>query len=90
VPAGASKAGAVAFHRRARGYSREQTLAVGDSREDLACAAHVGTFWLVANAVQRDPLIREAMTDHDNVRVAEAAHGAGVYEAVLSTLMRAS
>jgi len=90
VPAGASKAGAVAFHRRARGYSREQTFAVGDSREDLACAAHVGTFWLVANAVQRDPLIREAMTDHDNVRVAEAAHGAGVYEAVLSTLMRAS
>jgi phosphoglycolate phosphatase len=90
VPAGASKAGAVAFHRRARGYSREETFAVGDSREDLVCAAHVGTFWLVANAVQRDPLMREAMADHDNVRVAEAAHGAGVYEAVLSTLMSRS
>ena len=42
VPAGASKAGAVAFHRRARGYAREETFAVGDSREDLACAAARG------------------------------------------------
>src|ERR1019366_4422580 len=58
VPAGASKAGAVALHRRARGYSREETFAVGDSREDLACAAHVSAFWLVANAVERDPSMR--------------------------------
>jgi phosphoglycolate phosphatase len=87
VPVGASKAGAVAFHRRARGYEREQTFAVGDSREDLACAEHVRTFWLVANAVRRDPTIRAALAAHGNARVCEAAHGAGVYEAVLSTLM---
>jgi len=90
VPAGASKAGAVAFHRRARGYSRSETFAVGDSREDLACAPHVGTFWIVANAVQRDPEMREAMAAYENVRLAEAGYGAGVYEAVLSTLMGAS
>jgi hydroxymethylpyrimidine pyrophosphatase-like HAD family hydrolase len=89
VPAGASKAGAVALHRRARGYEREECLAVGDSREDLACAAHVGTFWLVANSVARDPSIREAIAAYDNVRIAEAGHGAGVYEAVLSTLVSA-
>jgi len=87
VPAGASKAAAVALHRRARGYAREETFAVGDSREDLACAEHVSVFWLVANAVRRDPSIREAMAAHENVRVAESGHGAGVYEAVLSTLM---
>jgi hydroxymethylpyrimidine pyrophosphatase-like HAD family hydrolase len=87
VPAGASKAGAVAFHRRARGYSREETFAVGDSREDLACAAHVDVFWLVANAVERDASIGAAIAAYDNVRVAEAGHGAGVYEAVVSTLM---
>lgn len=87
VPAGASKAAAVAFHRRVRGYMREETFAVGDSREDIACAAHVGTFWLVANAVERDPSVREAIAVFDNVRVAEAGHGAGVYEAVLSTLV---
>jgi len=87
VPAGASKAGAVAFHRRVRGYAREQTFAVGDSREDLACAEHVGSFWLVANAVERDPSILEAAGAFENVRIAEAGHGGGVYEAVVSTLV---
>jgi hydroxymethylpyrimidine pyrophosphatase-like HAD family hydrolase len=87
VPAGASKEGAVAFHRRARGYSREECFAVGDSREDLACAAHVDVFWLVANAVERDPSIREALVAHENVRVADSGYGAGVYEAVVGTLM---
>ncbi|HST56555.1 MAG TPA: hypothetical protein VLJ42_11785 [Solirubrobacteraceae bacterium] len=87
VPAGASKAGAVALHRRMRGYAREHTLAVGDSREDLACASQVGTFWLVSNAVERDPSMRDAISGLENVRVAEAAHGAGVYEAVVSSLI---
>ena len=87
VPVSASKAAAVAFHRQARGYAREDVFAVGDSREDLACAEHVREFWLVANAVQRDPSISEAAAAHDNVRVAEAGHGAGVYEAVVNTLL---
>jgi hydroxymethylpyrimidine pyrophosphatase-like HAD family hydrolase len=87
VPASASKAGAVAFHRRARGYAREETFAVGDSREDLACAAEVGVFWLVANAISRDPSIAAEIAAHDNVRVADGANGTGVYEAVVATLM---
>jgi phosphoglycolate phosphatase len=88
VPAGVSKAAAVGFHLRARGYSPGETFAVGDSREDLACAAHVGVFWLVANAVERDPSIREVLADYDNALVGEDSYGAGVYEAVVSTLMR--
>jgi phosphoglycolate phosphatase len=87
VPASASKASAVAFHRRVSGYTREETFAVGDSREDLACASEVGVLWLVANALERDPSMREAMAPHSNVRVAEAGHGPGVYEAVISTLI---
>jgi phosphoglycolate phosphatase len=87
LPADASKATGVAFHRRARGYAREDTFAVGDSREDLACAPQVDVFWLVANAIERDPSMREAVAAHANVRVAEAGHGEGVYEAVVSTLM---
>jgi phosphoglycolate phosphatase len=90
VPAGASKANAVAFHRRARGFERADTFAVGDSREDLACAEQVGAFWLVANALERDGSMREAMRVYDNVRVAEAGYGAGVHEAVIATLMTAS
>jgi phosphoglycolate phosphatase len=87
VPAGASKAAAVAFHRQVRGYGRGQTLAVGDSREDLACAEHVGAFWLVANAVKCDPSILGASAAFGNVHTAKASHGSGVYEAVVSTLM---
>ena len=71
---------------QARGYAREDCIAIGDSREDLGAAEAVGTFWLVANAVERDPSIREAMAQYDNVRVAESAYGAGVYEAVITTL----
>jgi phosphoglycolate phosphatase len=87
VPASASKASAVAFHRRVSGYAREESFAVGDSREDLACASEVDVFWLVANALERDPSMREALAAHQNVRVCEAGHGHGVYEAVISTLM---
>jgi hydroxymethylpyrimidine pyrophosphatase-like HAD family hydrolase len=97
VPATASKAGAVAFHMRARGYTREQTFAVGDSREDLACAEHVGTFWLVRNAIERDPSLRAAIAGSADwagrdgwatVRVASEGHGRGVYEAVVEMLMQ--
>jgi hypothetical protein len=87
VPATASKAAAVALHMRAREYAREETFAVGDSREDMACARHVGAFWLVANAIARDPSIGAEMAAYENVRVSESGHGAGVYEAVVSTLM---
>jgi hydroxymethylpyrimidine pyrophosphatase-like HAD family hydrolase len=87
VPISASKAAAVSLHSRARGYAREDTFAVGDSREDLACADHVGSFWLVANAVAHDPSMREAIAGRGNVRVAETGNGPGVYEAVVATLM---
>jgi hydroxymethylpyrimidine pyrophosphatase-like HAD family hydrolase len=84
VPAGASKAGAVAFHMRVRGYAREECIAVGDSREDMGAAEVVRTFWLVANGVERDPSIRAALTA--NTRVCEERNGAGVYEAVMTEL----
>jgi hydroxymethylpyrimidine pyrophosphatase-like HAD family hydrolase len=86
VPAAASKARAVAAHMRARGLAPGDVAAVGDSREDLDCAAHVGKFWLVANGLERDPSIAEALRRYDNARVTEEGHGAGVYEAVVTTL----
>lgn len=86
VPAGVSKASAVARHLRARGLEAADALAVGDSREDLACAEVVGSFWLVANAVAREPELRSEIAGRANVRVAEESYGAGVYEAVVTTL----
>jgi phosphoglycolate phosphatase len=87
LPAGATKVGAVASHMRARGYERADCIAIGDSREDLAVSVRVGTFWLVANALERDPTIRESIDQRlATVRVAEEGYGPGVYEAVITTL----
>jgi hydroxymethylpyrimidine pyrophosphatase-like HAD family hydrolase len=87
IPDGVSKARAVAAHMRARGLERGDCIAVGDSREDLAVAPLVGAFWLVANAIDRDPTIREAIPGlNATVRIAEAGYGPGVYEAVVTTL----
>lgn len=86
VPVDASKSQAVARHMRMRGYSRDEVIGIGDSREDLQMHRFVGTFWLVANAIERDPTLREALAGAPNVRVAEAGHGAGVYEAIVTTL----
>jgi hydroxymethylpyrimidine pyrophosphatase-like HAD family hydrolase len=87
IPAGASKARAVARHMQARGYSREDCIAVGDSREDMEAAGVVGTFWLVANALERDLTLEADVAGRAGVRVASEGYGAGVYEAVVSTLV---
>lgn len=84
MPAEASKGRAVRRHMRARGYAREECIAVGDSREDMGAAEAVATFWLVANALEKDPGVREAAPA--NVRIAEGRNGEGVYEAVVTTL----
>ena len=86
IPASASKGRAVARHRQACGLAAEECIAVGDSREDLGAAPFVGHFWLVANALEHDPTLREALREHRNTTVAEGSHGAGVYEAVIGTL----
>jgi phosphoglycolate phosphatase len=86
IPGEGSKAAAVARHMRARAYAPEDCVGVGDSREDLGTAAHLGSFWLVGNAVERDPTLREAIAGMPNVRVAEGHNNAGVYEAIVTTL----
>lgn len=87
LPARVSKAAAVAAHMRARGLAPEECVAVGDSREDLGVAAVVGSFFLVANAVEKDPSIAAGLPP--NVRVTEAKNGEGFYEAVITSLAEA-
>jgi phosphoglycolate phosphatase len=86
IPAGASKARAVARHMQARALAPADVIAVGDSREDLGVASTVGCFWLVANAVERDPALVGELAGNARVRVAADGYGAGVYEAVVTTL----
>ena len=40
----------------------------------------------MANALEKDPTLTEALAGLGNVRVAEERYGAGVYEAVLTEL----
>jgi phosphoglycolate phosphatase len=86
IPAGASKARAVARHMQARAYTREDCIAIGDSREDMDAAQVVGAFWLVANALDRDPDLAAEVSGRPGARIASEPYGAGVYEAVVTTL----
>jgi phosphoglycolate phosphatase len=86
IPRAASKARAVGEHMRAHGYAPEDVIAAGDSREDMGTAAVVGTFWLMRNALEKDPTLTEDIARYGNVRVTEERNGAGVYEAVVTTL----
>ena len=86
LPEAASKANAVSFHMRARGYAPEECIAIGDSVEDLTVAEVVGRFFVPANGPERDPGLRQALPRYSNVTVTEGAMGDGVYEAIVSTL----
>ena len=85
IPGGASKTRAVARHMQGRGYAPEDCIALGDSREDLDVAGVVGAFWLVANALVDDPGLESEAT-RPGVRITSEPYGAGVYEAVVTTL----
>ena len=86
MPTAASKANAVDFHMRARGYAPDECIGVGDSVEDLAVADVVPRFFVVANGPRKDAGLREAVAKRPNVTVTEGRNGEGVYEAVVSTL----
>lgn len=86
IPAVASKARAVARHMQNRGYSREQCIACGDSREDMDAADVVSSFWLMRNGLERDPTLAAEARGRPGVRVSTEPYGAGVYEAVVTTL----
>jgi phosphoglycolate phosphatase len=89
VPRGASKAGAVEAHMRARGYAPQQCIAVGDSIEDVAVADVLGHFFVPANGPERDPGLVEAIGGRPNVTVTEGRMGDGFYDAVVGSLARA-
>ena len=78
LPAEASKPRAVAAHMQARGYTPDECIAVGDSREDAEVAAVVSRFFLVGNA--------EDGISGPNITRTEGRNGEGFYEAVIETL----
>jgi len=63
VPAGTSKAAAIACDLAARGLARHHAAAIGDSATDLSMSASVGITALVANAFD-SPRLLEALPLH--------------------------
>jgi hydroxymethylpyrimidine pyrophosphatase-like HAD family hydrolase len=87
IPKGAGKGNAVAAHMRRRGLGPAECIAIGDSRGDLEVAAVVGRFFLVANAVAKDPEIGETLSrSAGQVTVTEDPMSAGFYEAIVRSL----
>jgi hydroxymethylpyrimidine pyrophosphatase-like HAD family hydrolase len=88
IPREASKAAAVARHMQIRGYARDEVIACGDSREDMEVAPVVGRFFLMKNAVIKNPELEGLAMGGNNITVTEATNGSGVYEAIVSTLVK--
>ena len=91
IPRAAGKANAVATHMRRRGFAPQECIAIGDSRGDLEVAEVVGRFYLVANAIERDPDIMSSFNgDRSRVAVTEEPMSSGFYEAVVRSLAESS
>ena len=85
VPEGIDKGLAVAYDIARRGLSASQAIAIGDSASDLAMAAHVSRFHLMANGARSAP-VRAAAQDLANAVIETGTLGAGWASAVRSAL----
>ena len=70
---------------RRRAFAPQDVIAIGDSRGDLEIADVVGRFYLVSNALDKDPELA-AESQSPNVTVTEEPMTAGFYEAIVRTL----
>lgn len=85
IAGAAGKGRAVATHMRRRGFAPGEVIAIGDARGDLEIAEVVGRFFLVSNALDRDPELA-AGARHSNITVTEEPMTAGFYEAIVRSL----
>jgi len=76
LPAGVTKAGAVATDRERRGIEASHALAIGDSATDVQMAEEVALCVMVGQAA-RDDRVLEAAEGYSNVAVTRAARGEG-------------
>ncbi len=82
TPRGVSKASAVRLHRERHGIGASEAAGVGDSASDVAVAAEVGAFFVVANGVAS----LEGAREPGNVFATPSSHGDGFAEAIAALL----
>jgi len=88
-PRGVSKGTAVRIDRERRAFDRERCVAMGDAFADLELAAEVGTFVIVCDALEGDPLLTGAVLALDNVIVTDKAQNLGWAEVLRACAARA-
>jgi hypothetical protein len=77
LPKGASKASAITADQRRRGFTPEETIALGDSRADLEMAEVVGSFFLVNDNFSKEPALARDILQHENAYVTSKKMGLG-------------
>lgn len=82
LPKSVSKKAGVLRDQKERGFKPEECIAIGDSWADVPLAKVVGAFFLVANGVNEDPSLGEAIKTYENAFVTEKEKTLGWCEAV--------
>jgi hypothetical protein len=88
IPRQSGKGTAILMDQAMSGFSREETIACGDSAQDLEMAPVVGTLFLMANAFNDNPGLEVAMAGLDNVVVVDGRMVEGFLEAMQAALGR--
>lgn len=88
IPKGVSKGAAVSIDRERRGIPLEHTLAIGDSLADLQLAGSVGTFVLVADALEHDERLAPIVDAADNVVVTVRPQNLGWADTIAAVCAR--
>jgi predicted mannosyl-3-phosphoglycerate phosphatase (HAD superfamily) len=77
LPKDASKASAIRADQRERGFARQETIALGDSRADLEMADAVGSFFLVSDNFSAEPELAREIARCENAYVTSRKMGLG-------------
>lgn len=86
VPAGISKAAAIAADRVHRGLAADECAVIGDALSDFECRTEVGRTFIVCNALEKDPQLADLVAATPGVEVTERDHGEGFADVVAALL----
>lgn len=82
VAKGVSKRAGVAADRAERGIRADECAVVGDAASDLDCHHEVGRVFIVANALRKDPGLKELVEGVPHAEVTPRGHGLGFADVV--------
>ncbi len=82
IPKGVDKSLAIKMDRKIRGFKLKNCIGLGDSLEDLKMAKEVHAFFLMRDAIERDPEILETVKQYENIYVTSQIMNRGWAEVI--------